>query len=280
MCYFIHKSGGIVNNAIIVIACLLLVLSFCGAICYSCSMKSNEDASAIWITAFIAIANALLLFATLRTQRNAIVSEKKTADQERFETTFFNLLQNNRALIPELQIDTITVYEDGNTPTTSFLYKGYDFFSAALVEIENLRSILTLSKLKPYDLNSFEGRENALQDEINNPNPDESKIANMRKVLAQDEYSGRMTSLYNLTDADLQEARTDPYHNIKVFKNRWGSIYERYLRNLIALLEFVNDSKQDIKKYSKFVYSQMSMNEYRFLKQLAFLEERLNNALH
>ena len=71
----------------------------------------SENSPSFWATfigSCIAIANALLLYATLKSQNESIINAKDAHRQERFETTFFNLLDLQRKLRNEMAIN----YED------------------------------------------------------------------------------------------------------------------------------------------------------------------------
>ena len=76
--------------------------------------QTSPEFWAIFIGSIIAIANAILLFITLKSQNEGIANEKVAHKQEQFETTFFNLLEFQRKLTEEIS----------KPPKRGYIYKG------------------------------------------------------------------------------------------------------------------------------------------------------------
>ena len=70
------------------------------------------------ISGIAALFNALLLYLTLKRQ-------DRSFNQERFETTFFNLLESHKKITEEIELTTCDIHE---TQIQSIDYKGQKCF--------------------------------------------------------------------------------------------------------------------------------------------------------
>ena len=105
----IRSNIGALNVRWSVFACFIIIISFSIIIIlllniypFRINCYTNPEFWAILVGSCVAIANALLLYATLNSQNHGIENEKEAHRQERFETTFFNLLESQRKLTEEI----------------------------------------------------------------------------------------------------------------------------------------------------------------------------------
>ncbi len=89
---------------------ILLLASFIGIFVIICLGLSEKKDVSFWlscVSVFVAITNAILLFITLKSQVEGTNNQKQAFEQERFKTTFFNLLDNHRNLTEKLSVSVM-----------------------------------------------------------------------------------------------------------------------------------------------------------------------------
>ena len=128
-------------------AVVLILFAIYNTIRYSINGQIKEGEFLAWISAFIGIANALFLYATLKSQNNSIALQNTA----RFETTFFNLLSSHRQLTNEICIYRPTVDIHNISNVVDREYKGRQFFPFALNEIHRIYESITKTSLSYYD---------------------------------------------------------------------------------------------------------------------------------
>ncbi len=108
----VRKNSCRIQNLALSIAIIIIMVTIAGVIALSVNVpwyitcQTNPEFWAIFIGSTIAIANAILLFVTLKSQNIGIANEKEARRQERFETTFFNLLESHQKLVEDIYINT------------------------------------------------------------------------------------------------------------------------------------------------------------------------------
>ena len=92
------------------LALLFLVIAFCGVIAYSACKPVKIDVSIAWVSAFIGIANALLLFATLRSQNANIAFTQEAREREMLQ--HYQLYYSNVFIVKYIMYyNTIKTYK-------------------------------------------------------------------------------------------------------------------------------------------------------------------------
>ena len=248
-----------------IIAFVLLIISI---VC----IFDGENSPIFWATfigSCIAIANALLLYATLRSQNESIVNTKEAHRQERFETTFFNLLEFQRKLVDEMAINYKYVNERGNISENEALRK--KVFSFANSELQSISMALESNISAKYDEELPMQEVTDIETEHDTPYPIElekqrfERIEGLRNTLR----IKLCNSLYDIGDEDRRNYSHDDKIAYVLFNKEWGIYFERYTTSLYFLLQYVSDEyrskRKELQKYIFIVQSQMSRDELSFV---------------
>ena len=241
--------------------CILLIFVFGSDICCT-----QSDFWPVYIGTCVAIANALLLYATLNSQNHGIGYEKEAHRQERFEGTFFNLLESQRKLTEEISIDCGYMDEDAQVSLQRI--NGRLFFVFANKELQLITESLETKIIKKYSekdtLNSIDAFENKWE------RKDPENVMSKQK---QEEWEKliRNTSIeycnlvYDISEYDRERFSSYKEMPYTIFRKRWYGYFEHYIRNLYYILQYVSEAENmDEKtkhKYITFVQSQMSRHE-------------------
>ena len=248
-----------------IIAFVLLIVSI---VC----IFDGENSPIFWATfigSCIAIANALLLYATLRSQNESIVNTKEAHRQERFETTFFNLLEFQRKLVDEMAINYKYVNERGNISRNEALRK--KVFSFANSELQSISMALESNISAKYDEELPMQEVIDIETEHDTPYPIElekqrfERIEGLRNTLR----IKLCNSIYDIGDEDRRNYSHDDKIAYVLFNKEWGIYFERYTTSLYFLLQYVSDEyhskRKELQKYIFIVQSQMSRDELSFV---------------
>ena len=248
-----------------IIAFVLLIISI---VC----IFDGENSPIFWATfigSCIAIANALLLYATLRSQNESIVNTKEAHRQERFETTFFNLLEFQRKLVDGMAINYKYVNERGNISGNEALRK--KVFSFANSELQSISMALESNISAKYDEELPMQEVTDIETEHDTPYPIElekqrfERIEGLRNTLR----IKLCNSIYDIGDEDRRNYSHDDKIAYVLFNKEWGIYFERYTTSLYFLLQYVSDEyrskRKELQKYIFIVQSQMSRDELSFV---------------
>lgn len=249
----------------------LMILAFAGAIYFLLAKSDKETASAGWIAAFIAIANALLLYATLRSQNEGNRIQEQKAEITRFETSFFNMLRSHRQLVDEITITRPTIKEGSLTKFRYLEFKGRRFFTFALIDIRNIQNNLKAGNIEWYKIKEAEDQENYLNARYG----DMYEIKNTDLTKARKAY---VNNLYHISDEDLKK-KDDTNTPFLIFNRTFESSYEHYLRSLNHLLDFIITYSDDVERYSNILFFQMGIDEIKFLTWVTSNNKELKEAL-
>ena len=234
------------------------------------SCFSSPKFASLYIGSFIAVANALLLYVTLNSQRKGIDDEKQAHLQERFETTFFNLLDFHRKLTDDICF--ISRYLDENFEIKQQKIHGRHFFSFALHELSKITKSLESNIDKKYDendtLDALEYLERKWDSTIGNicDRQERREWVELFDKTQMEYYN----LIYSISKDDKQRYLNDKTVPYELFRKRWYVFFEHYVRNLYYILNFVKEEKHfddDTKlKYIYFVQSQMSRDEMKMIE--------------
>ena len=211
----------------------------------------------------MAIANAFLLYATLSSQR-------EYNKQERFETTFFNLLDNHRRLFKILTFDFTTkdlymnvctekiceeklfVFANRELQLIKQVFRDAEYPAITDEEVQN--EMETIGYLKDRDKESVEDgivREKAL-----------SRLYSL----------SQRCNLYNITKSIWEQPYNGKAHlseiAYKLFINKWGTKYAPYFRSLILMFNHIGNSsleQNDKVRYRNYIIHQLSDYERKFI---------------
>lgn len=267
---FLYKNV----NIVVIISLILILFSIVvtiignsksGAHCFN-SIDIGELAKHT-STCLIAIANVLLLYATLNSQNRGIKNEKEANERAQFETTFFNMIETYRKLIDEIKLD----YIDLNGKQTRI--RGREFFVFALNEINKISDSLQSDKYHgEYDQYNADCSLQFIDEEYDNKRIDDEIAAMRWKNEKENEYllihSIQYTnSVYGILENDLIESKSNSNLISRSYKNffrRFGFVYEHYLRFLKQILIFISDKQSNL--YSDLVNAQLSSNEIQVIR--------------
>ena len=251
-------------------AVVLILFAIYNTIRYSINGQIKEGEFLAWISAFIGIANALFLYATLKSQNNSIALQNTA----RFETTFFNLLSSHRQLTNEICIYRPTVDIHNISNVVHIEYKGRAFFPFALKEIHRIYESITKTSLSYYDQKEAEKRMVEFSNRsccCENENNENVEIEKIYKA----EEEALLNSFYDIKEEDLKNALDAMGHSFVIFDRKMKVYYEQYERSLVSLLTFIRDSGQNTDKYINIVKSQIGLDEYHFIQYLLSPNKKL-----
>lgn len=248
-----------------IFSAVALVL-FVIALILLCLCKTSLIFWATFIGSCIAIANAILLYATLNSQKESLANEKKAHKQERFETTFFNLLQVQRKLTDELSVK-FTFIDNNGSPTTQEVI-GKMFFTFIINEMQLISKSLESNIIAKYDWENTELTISAFEDKWERDDP--THVLDDKRQQKWEELKGNIqiqytNLIYDITSKDKVDFSTNSNLPYNIFIRKWYSKFEHYIRNLYYILQYVYEenysNKKDLEKYVNFIQSQMSRNE-------------------
>ena len=260
--------NSILYIVIAMIAFGLLIIAFVGTINTS-FCEHIQGAELFWITSFIAIANALLLFTTLWSQRDSI----KNSKIERSEITFFNLLRAHLQYRDEISVVRPYFSTDSIAKLVHKEIKGKQFFSMAVDDLYQIYENLQNKYYRVYNgedafAREKEYEENVLKTDYLNGCP-------KGKEMREDEKKALINYIYGITKEEINKHPKETSLDLKIFERKMKGCYEQYERSLINILRYINDSGLDVDKYTDILYSQMSMDEYKFINNLVIFNKHL-----
>ena len=249
----------------LIIAIVLLLITL------ACNFDS-EKSPIFWATfigSCIAIANALLLYATLRSQNEGIRNEKEAHKQQRFETTFFNLLEFQRRMVDEIAFAYEYVNERGTTSRNEA--KGKRVFSFANSELQHITAALRSNISAKYDEEMPMQEVIDIEAEHDTTYPIELEKQRLERI---ERFRNTLriklcNSIYDIGDEDRRNYSHDDKIAYVLFNKEWGIHFERYTTSLYFLLQYIYDEysqkKKEMQKYVYIVQTQMSRDELSFV---------------
>lgn len=257
-------NGNHVSDILIVAIILIVVISFF-IWNYICSWDKGSWGNLI--SGIAALFNALLLYLTLKRQ-------DRSFNQERFETTFFNLLESHKKITKEIELTTYDVHE---TQIQSIDYKGQKCFSFATKDCSDISIALNAKRyygfLKENENIGEEAIENKYDNITNDPYIEEEKNKKLKEFytwykckffnkkynITQECYAN-VRMLIEQQKLDINEAA------YKLFFKQYHDSFEFYFRSLKQLLLLIYDNHPkcvEPAKYVNIITSQMSPDEQR-----------------
>lgn len=270
---------------IIVIVFVFLIVA--GPFIYWTCLKNLVDMDYYeYVLCVISLLNAILLYITLSYQN-------KSFQIERFETSFFNLLENHRKIADEMVIDTqmlkFSDKDDNNLYT--FRYKGrFCFFFVHYDTYWIKKTIMSKRDFGFYNYDEIKNSEFAIDYLFDNPqkNPeiDYQRIEAEQKLHLECMYK-LINTKYHITQVtrnsiEKQQDNVDK-QSFLLFWNRWSSCYELYIRSLRQIFLHVishKNRKKERQKYVDYILSQMSRQEIQFVVRLGQFDQSFGSILN
>ncbi len=253
-----------------IIIVLLIALSFC----HLC--QKRLDFFAVLCSALIAIGNALLLYATLNSQKQGIANEKNARKQERFETTFFNLLDKHIEQFNRINFAAIMLQNPPNEEYT--IINGNSFITFAFGQLHYLKAYFSSKNyLGCYDSS------------VDWKGYDDKKTT--QEKLDYDEYlrTKYIANIYGINQQQFEiykkqietEEKTTLQICYQLFYSRWGKSYDHYLSMVKALVEFIESQGKGVSSayYMKIFKGCMSSKELQFLNYHASIDQEFAEIL-
>ena len=244
------------------VAILLIPLPYSFVCKFGNSSYANV-ASGI-VMCFVSIANALLLYSTLQFQSSSF-------RHERFEATFFNLLERQEMLTRNLiVVDDVWHSLEEEIKNTQF--KSQQCFKYVYTEIALMKdSIKNVKEMCYFDNHEYEQGLMYYEREKEKCNGDLGKIANVNVKLQDYMYLKRLQYMKTKYDIMKVEYRSEEELNIicydTIMKIRKDD-FEHYYRNFKQLFVHINNNKKgknERLKYANYIASQMSWYEMKLL---------------
>lgn len=224
---------------------------------YSLSWKW-EDYIGI-VTAIATFVNAVFLYITLNHQ-------DRSFKHERFETTFFNLLEQHRKIVDSFKM-SCSEWDNISHSKVNKIYQGTACFNVAVREVQRIRDNLFghNSYCGILDDRTFETSIEIELERIHSELNDDKRA--IRKM--DDDFRCRLINqTYQITYDffnNQQRDRGDEHKEIKVSLIRFtwinGMFMEHYFRHLKQILKFLGKCQIDKKYYVEFLLSQMTQDE-------------------
>lgn len=247
---------------ILMVVALPLVLGalICGDKLCSCSQCDTVINA---VTAFATFLNAILLFYTLKHQ-------DRSFEQERYETTFFNLLDQRRKIVDAFNM-SCSEWDNVSHDKINKIYQGETCFRVAVREVRWIRN--NLFKQDSYcgilDDRTFE---TSIERELERIHKELNDVIGAICKM-DEEFRGYLTNqTYQITNDFFNKQRTykgDDNKEIKISLTRFtwinGMFLEHYFRHLKQILEFLAKCQLEKKYYVDFLLSQMTREEMRMV---------------
>lgn len=242
------------------------------------------------VGSFWALTGVFLLYLTLKMQRKELgyqrVELKNTREifeYQKFESTFFNLLEYQNNMKSSLKIVTSGLEIEGD----KFKHyqnrnEGDDVFLSIRKELSRIQNVFKAIVFNNSE-HEMDGLENwldhVIQMEIDSNGPD----TNARKRLNTTVSNVRCIEQYNISQAEYEQyKKMPPFEQAKliyaIFFVRYEHVIGHYFRNLYHIIKYLDETKTrlehhvgkdkveaDFLRYSQFIQSQMTSAELLIL---------------
>lgn len=267
------------NTTDIIAAIVIAVLILCAILGYVfITSLNNWDGSCYgsFISGVAAIANAILLYLTLRRQGRSF-------KQERFETTFFNLLSNHEKVVERLLIEKNNENDNGFT-------KNRQIFDYILQESKLIKIALSSEKYLGQDTDIEDKGILYWEDMLYQTNINEKRelckkhIEALKTDITIKFYNAKFhiaEKLYNKYNSLTDQTTKDLFCNKIVFKY-YEPYMINYLHSIKEILKYTNDyiyRKKSISRYMNIFITSMSYKELFFIQNYAKYNKRFGKCI-
>ena len=250
-----------------------------------------------FVGTLFALVGFILLYQTLRAQREALDTQKKDSEKQSFENTFFNLLNAQQNITNQIKV-TVPVLTEYKYVGASKEYEGRAFFRFAKQELTYIFEALMREEYPGiYDIRREEMDDKAIFDAGNpseNPFP-ELEVERLKNVIIRERRIQFAMGFYNinnnrwraLKDANPQEQMKEVF---KLFFSKYSYVFGHYFRHIYNIIKFVRQYQDtqlktlthkagrlfldETNRYVKFIQAQMSSYELMLLYYNAFCFEK------
>lgn len=261
---------------------ILLLASFIGIFVIICLGLSEKKDVSFWlscVSVFVAITNAILLFITLKSQVEGTNNQKQAFEQERFETTFFNLLDNHRNLTEKLSVSVMFLKE--NLQIDNIRLEGRSFFSFAIKEIAYIQESLKSKYYSgQFDTQSDNKSIDAIEQNHTSIDAEGLLYKELEKKLIEnyDHQRIKFTNLmYNISKDEwnkMHYSNDKETISVDIFYKTMFPQYNHYIRSLNNLLDF---AKRREGGYLHVIISQMSEDELSYISHHALIDNHFKD---
>lgn len=213
----------------------------------------------------MAVANALLLYSTLASQRNL-------NKQERFEMTLFGLLDNHRHLLNSItfQFHVKNIYMNDVTEEV----KDSNLFDFAFREINLLKQVFKETKCPSFTDDDIQKEMETIGHLKDRDKEAVLDAINREKALAHTYSLSQRCLTYGISDEVWEmvhngELLIDEI-TYALFIKKWKHEYSPYFRSLLLMFDHIRNSPFKLKdkiRYRNYIIHQMSDHELMFTKR-------------
>ena len=232
----------------------LIVLLFALGLCVL--MRNNANG---WLASYGDALSGIAAFVSILLLYKTLISQNRSFKQERFEITFFNLLDQRQKVVDSL---SFRCEELKGVDFVLVSYHGEECFEAICREMNCLKEALYGKKY--LGMMTDEDIPTAMQELSMEPCIDEM-IRNAQKRC----YCKRANYTYGITKVDFETARQEQTEETK---NR------RCFNLLISLIFSILAEAKEI-KYCKILLAQMSVSERKLLSYQSLIDEKFHNQM-
>ncbi len=233
---------------------------------YILSASLNERGLLIsCASCLMAVANALLLYSTLISQRNM-------NKQERFEVTLFSLLDNHRRLLNSITFQFHV--KDIFMNDVSEEVKDSNLFDFAFREFYLIKQVFKESKYPNID-------DEEVQKEMEEigylKDQDKESVIDAigrEKTLSRQYSLSQRCVIYGISKEDWEKPYNGECHLNEIayglFINKWRHEYTPYLRSLLLMFEHIQNTSFSLEekiRYRNYILHQVSGNELMLIKR-------------
>lgn len=258
---------------IYIITCICITIYFCINQKKNNLINYDSDSKFLleYVNACMAIANAILLYATLTFQG-------RTFRQERFETTFFHLLDNHRKLINEIRFKVEKW--DWNFYKYEAYIEGYDIFTYAVTEVTYIKKLICETDYPTMDDLTFQDSIADIENKKDYTSPpDGMAFYNEDKQLIIQKYElWKRTNIYNINEDKWNICKLNKGRNNEnaskmayaIFYEKMKSYYDIYFSSLSLILKHIGNAgyfdRIEKSNYKDYIMKQLSYNEQNIVK--------------
>ncbi len=255
----------------------LLILSFFliigYTICCLCGTSKCAEGIGTWtggvVACIIAAANGILLYLSLKSQNTNITTQTKIANQERFETTFFNMLNNYFDQLNRIHFNVCLLQDP---PKETFVtINGSSFITFAFTQLKYLKEYFSNNQYPGfYDL-----KEDPAGYDFKVNSQDEFEYDEHLRVKYVANMYGISHKIFQMYKEQIKEGeKTELQVCYGLFFKRWGSEYDNYIRIVKTIVCFTRERGDKISdaNYMGILKGYMSRREQRFLNYHACVD--------
>lgn len=247
-------------------------------------MKENvENDYYSFATCVVTFLNAILLYLTL-------ISQNRSFRKERFETTFFNLLDNHRKVTDEIVIETISLNNHDITDNHLYTYKwkGSKSVYQACYDAFWIRKALSTKSYKGnynrQEINSAELAIDYMYDGAQMEPEIYYKKTLAEKGLHEECQYKLINSIYGINKDMLRDTDKQDIDSLahQLYWKKWKTYWEHYIRSFQQILVHINVNISDDEgkmQYTDYVLSQLSNKEIGFIRWRAKYDDNLMKCL-